>query len=85
MLNMLRRLLGGVIDLVFPSRNDLWPVKMDPSQIDRIMVNLALNARDAIQGAGTFAVKTGNVIGDACTYSELSRIFGWRVCSVCRA
>ena len=69
MLNMLRRLIGEEIDLVFTPGNDLWPVKMDPSQIDQIMVNLALNARDAIEGSGTLAVKTSNVVVDA-SYSR---------------
>jgi len=61
MLNMLRQLIGEDLDLVFTPGKDLWPVKMDPSQIDQIMANLAVNSRDAIQGNGTLSIETGNV------------------------
>ncbi len=64
MLNMLRRLIGEDIDLTFTPENDLWLVMIDPSQVDQIMANLALNSRDAIQGAGVFTIKTGNVVVD---------------------
>ena len=69
MLNMLRRLIGEDINLTFTPGNNLWPVMIDPSQVDQIMVNLALNSRDAIQGAGTFTIETGNVVLDD-TYSQ---------------
>ena len=49
---MLRRLIGEDIDLVWQPGADLWPVKMDPSQIDQILANLCVNARDAIAGRG---------------------------------
>jgi two-component system cell cycle sensor histidine kinase/response regulator CckA len=65
MLNMLRRLIGEDINLVFTPGKDLWPVRMDPSQLDQIMINLALNSRDAIQGAGTLVIETSNVVVDA--------------------
>ena len=44
---------------------DLWPVKMDPSQIDQILANLCVNARDAINGVGTMTIETGNSTFDA--------------------
>ena len=40
---------------------DLWPVKMDPSQIDQILANLCVNARDAIAGVGKVTIETENV------------------------
>ena len=52
MLKMLRRLIGEDIDLAWAPGHDLWRVKIDPSQIDQILANLAANARDAIGGRG---------------------------------
>jgi two-component system, cell cycle sensor histidine kinase and response regulator CckA len=59
MLNMLRRLIGEDIDLVWQPGAHLWPVKMDPSQIDQILANLCVNARDAIAGVGKLTIETG--------------------------
>ena len=60
MLKMLRRLIGEDINLVWRPESSLWPVKVDPSQIDQIMANLCVNARDAIAGVGKMTVETGN-------------------------
>ena len=65
MLKLLRRLLGEDIDLAWLPGADLHPVKIDPSQVDQILANLCLNARDAIEGAGKITMGTGNVIVDA--------------------
>ncbi len=59
MLNMLRRLIGEDIDLVWKPAPCLWPVRMDPSQIDQILANLCVNARDAIAGVGRLTIETG--------------------------
>jgi PAS domain S-box-containing protein len=59
MLNMLRRLIGEDIDLVWQPDSHIWPVKMDPSQIDQILANLCINARDAISGVGKLTIETG--------------------------
>ncbi len=59
LLNMLRRLIGEDIDLVWHPSAHLWPVKMDPSQIDQILANLCVNARDAISGVGKLTIETG--------------------------
>jgi len=59
MLNMLRRLIGEDIDLVWKPSAHLWPVKMDPSQLDQILANLCVNARDAITGVGKLIIETG--------------------------
>ncbi len=60
MLKMLRRLIGEDIELVWlPGAGDMT-VKMDPSQIDQILANLAVNARDAIAGVGKLTIETGN-------------------------
>ncbi len=60
MLNMLRRLIGENINLIWMPGNGLWPIKMDPSQIDQILANLCVNARDAITGVGKITVETEN-------------------------
>ncbi len=52
MLNMLGRLIGEEIELVWQPGPDLWQVRMDPSQLDQILANLCVNARDAIDGDG---------------------------------
>jgi CheY-like chemotaxis protein len=61
-LSMLRRLIGGNIQLVWNPGGDLWRVKIDPSQVDQILVDLATNARDAIPGTGTITIQTANVV-----------------------
>jgi len=62
MLRMLRRLIGEDIDFRWMPGHDLWEVKIDPSQVDQILANLVVNARDAISGVGAIAMKTRNVI-----------------------
>jgi PAS domain S-box-containing protein len=64
MLKMLQRLIGEDIDLNWQPKANLWPVKMDPSQIDQILANLCVNARDAISGVGKMTIETGNSIFD---------------------
>jgi PAS domain S-box-containing protein len=60
MLKMLRRLIGENIALAWLPGPDVWPVKVDPAQIDQILVNLCVNARDAVAGAGKITIETGN-------------------------
>ncbi|MDP2863742.1 MAG: PAS domain S-box protein, partial [Desulfobacterales bacterium] len=59
MLNMLRKLIGEDIDLLWMPAANLWPVKMDPAQVDQILANLAVNARDSISGVGKITIETG--------------------------
>ena len=64
MLQLLRRLIGENINLVwFPGPN-LWPVNIDPSQVDQIMANLCVNARDVIQQSGRISIETLNITLD---------------------
>jgi len=58
MLKMLRRLIGEDIDLAWLPGAKIWPVKVDPSQIDQVLVNLCVNARDAISGVGRITIET---------------------------
>jgi len=64
MLKMLRRLIGENIDLAWLPKAGVWPVKMDPSQLDQILANLCVNARDAISDVGKVTIETGNVAFD---------------------
>jgi len=65
MLRMLHRLIGEDIELIWAPGADLWPVRVDPSQLDQILANLCVNARDAIAGVGTLSVETKNAVFDA--------------------
>ncbi|MFO8085670.1 MAG: PAS domain S-box protein [Desulfobacterales bacterium] len=64
MLKMLRRLIGEDIDFAWFPESKLWSVKMDPSQIEQILANLCLNARDAISEIGKVTIKTQNITID---------------------
>ncbi|MBE0582904.1 MAG: response regulator, partial [Desulfofustis sp.] len=61
MLQMLRRLIGEHIDLLWLPAAGAQPVKMDPSQIDQILANLCVNARDAIGDTGCITIETAGV------------------------
>ncbi|MGB3224303.1 MAG: transporter substrate-binding domain-containing protein [Desulforhopalus sp.] len=64
MLKMLRRLIGEDIDLSWRPRSGLWSVKIDPSQLDQLLANLCVNARDAIADVGKITIETRNVSFD---------------------
>ncbi len=70
MLQMLRRLIGEDIDLLWGPELDLWKVKIDPSQVDQILANLAVNARDAISGVGAITLRTENVVIDDSNWAD---------------
>ena len=60
-LAMLHGLIGEDLELAWHPGAALWSVKMDPSQIDQVLTNLCINARDAIQGVGAITIETANV------------------------
>ncbi len=64
MLTMLKRLVGENVHLVWQPKADLWPVMVDRSQIDQLLTNLCVNARDAIVDVGQITIETGNSIID---------------------
>ena len=70
MINMLRRLIGEDIDLIWKPGANLWPVKMDPSQIDQVLANLCVNARDAITDVGKITIETKNMAIDETFCAE---------------
>ena len=64
MLKMLRQIIGEHIDLSWQPARDLWTVEMDPVQVDQILANLCVNARDALPDMGKISIETENKIID---------------------
>jgi CheY-like chemotaxis protein len=70
MLKMLRRLIGEEIELVWKPRARHDIVKLDPSQVDQVLANLCVNARDAIRGVGTITIETEDAYLDEAFCAE---------------
>jgi two-component system cell cycle sensor histidine kinase/response regulator CckA len=71
---LLRRLIGEKVTLEMIHGRDLWPVKTDLSQFEQVIVNLAVNARDAMPDGGKLEVRTGNIGAADCArypYKEM--------------
>ena len=58
---MLDRLLGETVTLEVSHGRELWPIKADLNQLEQVIVNLAVNARDAMPGGGKLTIRTRNV------------------------
>jgi PAS domain S-box-containing protein len=69
---MLQRLIGENVKLMFLPEKSIWNIKIDPTQLDQILVNLATNARDAIDDIGTIIIETSNAsIDEAYTHNRI--------------
>ena len=65
MIKLLQRLLGEDVRLTWQPEGSLWPVLMDSSQLDQLLANLCINARDAITSVGTVSIRAANSVIDA--------------------
>ncbi|MGO4735059.1 cell cycle histidine kinase CckA [Bosea sp. 2KB_26] len=63
---MLKRVVADKVSLDIRQGRDLWPVKADLGQLEQVIVNLAVNARDAMQDGGKLQVRTRNVAAEEC-------------------
>lgn len=61
---MLQRIIGEAIELIWKPAPALWTIKMDSGQMDQIVTNLCINARDAIENVGTISIETANITID---------------------
>ncbi|CAO4173982.1 cell cycle histidine kinase CckA [Methylorubrum aminovorans] len=57
---LLKRLLGERVQLDFRHGREIWPIKADVNQFEQVIVNLAVNARDAMPGGGSLTIRTAN-------------------------
>ena len=62
---LLRPTLGESVEIKMTLEEDAWPAMIDPSQLGTALINLAVNARDAMPGGGRLIIETGNVMLDA--------------------
>ena len=62
--HLLRRLIGAGIDLDLVHGQDLWLMKVDEGQMEQVLINLAVNARDAMENAGNLTIQTENYAND---------------------
>ena len=68
--NLLRRLIGEDVDLESRCASDLWPTQIDPGQFEQVIINLAVNARDAMPHGGSLTIETSNCALDATYVSQ---------------
>jgi two-component system cell cycle sensor histidine kinase/response regulator CckA len=61
---LLQRLLGESVRLQLVHGRDLWPIKFDLNQFEQVVINLAVNARDAMPNGGTMTIRTRNLPAD---------------------
>jgi len=70
MRDLLQATMGGSVHIETVLQPNLWPAMIDPTQIELVILNLAINARDAMEVGGTLTVETANVVLDAPTRPE---------------
>lgn len=69
---LLQRLIGEHIEIAWRLGSPLDPVGVDPGQIEQVILNLALNGRDAMPGGGTLTIETANVLTDTGSHVLLA-------------
>ncbi|HYC75052.1 response regulator [Brevundimonas sp.] len=63
MRDLLQSTIGGSVEIAAPQlAEELWPAMIDPTQIELVILNLAINARDAMEVGGTLSISTANVV-----------------------
>jgi PAS domain S-box-containing protein len=77
---LLRRSLGEQVNLVISAEPDLWLVEADRGQLEQVLVNVALNARDAMPGGGCLTIETGNADVDASYAAQRPTLKQGRYC-----
>jgi PAS domain S-box-containing protein len=78
--DLLRRTIGEVIDLRIFAAGDLWPVLCDPNQLESALLNLAINARDAMPHGGRISITTTSARFDGITADTPALLPGDYVC-----
>ena len=75
---LLRRLIGEDVRLSVHIANDPWPIFADITQVEQVLINLAVNARDAMPNGGTLRIEVNNVIFDRATMSHPAKLTSGR-------
>lgn len=66
---MLTRLLGEDVELIADLEPTLWPIRFDPGQVEQVLINISVNARDAMPQGGRLTIATGNMTRNMTTPS----------------
>ncbi len=75
---ILRRIIGEDVELITRPKPQLWLVKQDPGQMEQVLINMAVNARDAMPGGGRLIIELDNVTIDENHVVSLPNLSGSR-------